>query len=204
MILDFGKMSSDDMKIIHEEADTLFKLPFLRSSISHSYPGAIIDGLSAFADNTRTSLTFFPKKKMIPKIHKVVSKKIELIYGEEYSKLVMDCQFLKYQVGQKFDWHYDHTTGAMPIRILTFSMNLNSGWGDGGLEVKYLDEVKTMGTEEGDFCIFLTDLKHRAVAPTIGERHAITFWVMGEEKLLTKLQDIHYERKMEKLKEKAL
>lgn len=204
MILDFGKMSDEDMKVIHEEVDPLFKLPFTRSSISESYAGAYIDSTTAFPDESRTSSTFFPNKKMVVNTLKVIKKKIRSLYGDEYAIMHTECQLLKYDVGQKFDWHYDYMEGSMPIRILTFSLNLNDGWGDGGLEVKYLDDIKNMGKEEGDFCVFFTRLKHRAVAPTLGQRKALTFWFIGEERLFDNIRDIHYEMKMEKLKEKAL
>jgi len=83
-------------------------------------------------------------------------------------------QVSKYAVNEYYDWHEDRTdTNRSSLRCLTLTCTLQPAE---GAHVETEDRVFELG--KGEAVIIHSADSHRATAPTIGERWALTVWAM--------------------------
>ena len=97
--------------------------------------------------------------------------------------LSTDCpSILRYDVGQKFDWHFD-VMPKEPTRKLGFSLQLSedTDYEGGDLEIYGVDEKSTKQFRtRGALIVFPSYVWHRITPVTKGQRLAMVGWVHGD------------------------
>ena len=74
---------------------------------------------------------------------------------------------------------------------MTISINLNTDYEGGGLELKYKGDLYTQERAVGAFCMFPSFCSHRALTVTSGERKAMTFWFTSSRENYFKLKELY-------------
>lgn len=196
MFVKIDKLSDIELNTILAELNPLFEKDFS--------PSGII-GSPKIEPTIRDSESYFPKLNQVFDSSLILQLRAKEMFGGmvEFDKLIPDVQLLKYSPGQFYKWHQDVTyrdDGSSIVydegserttRIITVSANINDDYTEGGLEVKYRDEVIKLPSEKGSIAIFPSFLTHRAVPVKTGCRYAITLWIKGDVYKLKKLNDLY-------------
>ena len=93
---------------------------------------------------------------------------------------IQDIQYLRYNVGDFYDWHSDIDSGAGSMRKISISYVLNSEFTGGELEIQH-DGEKVLLTDKSNTLIAFTSFLHHRVRPVkTGIRECIVAWINGE------------------------
>lgn len=187
-LLKTGILKKEDIQIIQQETSKFFdNKEFYRSTIKSSK--------NPLDERHRKSYSFFPKLHQIPEtviITKLIVNKFlnNYIYTD-----LPTVQLLKYGIDNYYHWHIDSSETSLDedggIRVMTISINLNTDYEGGGLELKYKGELYKQEKEVGAFCMFPSFCSHRALTVTSGERKAMTFWFTSPRENYFKLKELY-------------
>lgn len=95
-----------------------------------------------------------------------------------------EIQFLKYNVGGKYDWHCDYGISERGARKLSMSIQLSPVWDYNGGDLYIRDwhnRKHLVNKEIGNVVVFDSRAPHKVEPITLGERFAIVAWAHGPE-----------------------
>lgn len=162
-------------------------LPFLRpdhcadlveQSIGspHWRPARIMNRLgNSVAAEYRTCSVLHASESFLRPIIDACSQRVRDLTSASASPELVDFQFVRYTVGQRFDAHRDSIHGYPHGRKLSVVVYLNDGFEGGRTEFPEADVA--IEPVAGHALIFPSAMLHRGEPVTAGTKYALVFWL---------------------------
>ena len=173
-----GVLNHRDFDTLKEEVFPLFeKVDWNQSAIKSTR--------NPFDTSVRSSKSSFVDLKHYEDLVDTVGIGLELVsktYGSDFILEYPTIQLLKYDQNDFYIWHADDIgIREGQRRIFSISINLNTDYKGGGVEVRDFKTKNVVRAPDviGGYAVFTSLHEHRAVAIESGQRRAITFWFNG-------------------------
>lgn len=152
---------------------------------------------SGYVDETiRKSLVYFPDikecKRTLNILQGIIIQELSN-YNIDVSQ-ISEVQYVRYELGGKFDWHHDiipTERADSKSRGITFSINITdpSEYEGGELKIKHNKTIIELSKEKGSYIMFPSYMKHQVFEVTRGIREAIILWVYLTSKEIDMLRN---------------
>jgi PKHD-type hydroxylase len=87
---------------------------------------------------------------------------------------------LKYEHGQRYDWHVDLGRGAISTRKLSIIVMLSAPESYEGGKLEWMPDLGACPAARGTLVVFPSFMPHRVTPVTRGERFALVTWAHGD------------------------
>lgn len=184
-----GKISDNEFSKIQKEKDNYWSKAE-DSQITNSGNAGYVD------ENIRKSLVYFPDiyecKRTLNILQGIIIEELSR-YDIDVSN-VSEVQYVRYNIGGKFNWHSDILPTTRPdsrFRGITFSINVTDPdeYDGGELKIENGETMLELPKERGSYIMFPSYMRHQVFEVTRGTREAIILWVYLTIEELDKLKD---------------
>lgn len=184
-----GRIGDNEFSKIQKEKDA-YCLKAEDSQISDNGNAGYIN------ESIRKSLVYFPDiyecRRTLNILQGIIIQELSQ-YDIDVSN-VSEVQYVRYEIGGKFNWHSDILPTSRPdsrLRGITFSINVTDPKEYEGGELKIKDEetIIELSKEKASYIMFPSYMRHQVFEVTRGTREAIVLWVYLTTEELDKLKN---------------